>query len=319
LETALISVIVPIYKTEQYLKKCVDSITNQSYKNLQIILVDDGSPDKSGGICDEYASSDSRVKVIHQKNRGLSTAYNVGLDNASGEYIAFVDSDDWIDSDFCSVLVDLLEKNNADISACAFFPFLGSEQKSSVKENLTIYTGLEVIEKVRISPCGKIYKRELFEGLRFPSDRHPGDVFFTYKVLYRAKKAVVTNLQFFNYLRREDGVTGLVPKAENLHVMEAFWEKIRFLEEKGHGIHAAKSKKQLAATLSGFKAYFKKHPENDNGKAADFVDKQLAAAAAECMADRHLSFIQKAQVMLYKNVPEAAFMLSGLKKKLRGR
>lgn len=318
MEPALISVIVPIYKTEQYLKKCVDSIIIQSYKNIQIILVDDGSPDKSGGICDEYASSDSRVKVIHQKNRGLSTAYNVGLDNASGEYIAFVDSDDWIDSDFCSVLVDLLEKNNADISACAFFSFLGSEQKTSVKENLTIYTGLEVIEKVRISPCGKIYKRELFEGLRFPADRHPGDIFFTYKVLYRARKVVVTNLQLFNYLRRADGVTGLVPKAENVHVIEAHLERIKFFEEKGHMDYASKAKKHLVATLAVYKDYFVKHPPSDGGRASAFVDEKMKETVSACKADGNFSFFDKAVIGMYEKAPGAAMFLARLKKGLRG-
>ena len=112
----LISIIVPIYNVEKYLKKCIDSIINQTYKNLEIILVDDGSPDNCGKICDEYAKKDNRIKVIHKENGGVSSARNVGVENATGEYIGFVDSDDYIEKDMYEVLINNLKKENADIS-----------------------------------------------------------------------------------------------------------------------------------------------------------------------------------------------------------
>ena len=115
---SLVSVIVPIYKVEKYLNKCVDSIINQSYKNLEIILVDDGSPDKCGEICDKYAEKDSRVKVIHKENGGLSDARNAGIDIAKGDYLLFVDSDDWITSNICEVLIKNANDNLSDIIAC---------------------------------------------------------------------------------------------------------------------------------------------------------------------------------------------------------
>lgn len=117
-EEKLLSVIVPVYKVEPYLHRCVDSIRNQTYKNLQIILVDDGSPDNCGKICDEYAELEARIIVVHQKNRGLSGARNTGLRYAKGDYVAFVDSDDWIDSSMYETLVDMIEKNDLDMARC---------------------------------------------------------------------------------------------------------------------------------------------------------------------------------------------------------
>ena len=112
----LVSIIVPIYKVEPYLRRCLDSIVNQSYTNLEIILVDDGSPDNCPQICDEYASKDNRIKVIHKKNGGLSDARNAGLDICKGEYISFVDSDDWVDEKYIETLLDLAIKENVDIA-----------------------------------------------------------------------------------------------------------------------------------------------------------------------------------------------------------
>ena len=116
----LISVIVPVYKAEKYLDKCVQSIVNQTYKNLEIILVDDGSPDNCPEMCDEWAKKDSRIKVIHKENGGVSSARNAGLDNSFGDYIGFVDSDDFIENDFYECLYDNLVENGADISFCTF-------------------------------------------------------------------------------------------------------------------------------------------------------------------------------------------------------
>ena len=115
---SLLSVIVPVYKVEQYLEKCVDSILGQTFKNIEIILVDDGSPDNSGVICDEYAKKDHRIEVIHKSNGGVSNARNVAIEQANGEYLMFIDSDDIVSDDLCKVLFEMLKNNNADISIC---------------------------------------------------------------------------------------------------------------------------------------------------------------------------------------------------------
>lgn len=127
MEEKLISIIVPVYNVEKYLKECIDSVISQTYKNLEIILVDDGSTDKSGEICDEYSKKDSRIKVIHKENGGLSDARNVALDIAKGEYIGFVDSDDYVEKDMFETLYKLAEEHNTEISSISFYKTLENE------------------------------------------------------------------------------------------------------------------------------------------------------------------------------------------------
>lgn len=124
MEDKLISIIIPVYNVERYLRECIDSIIAQTYKNLEIILVDDGSSDKSGEICDEYSKKDSRIKVIYKKNGGLSDARNVALDIAKGDYIGFIDSDDYIEKDMFQILYNLAEEYNAEISSISFYKML---------------------------------------------------------------------------------------------------------------------------------------------------------------------------------------------------
>ena len=130
MDNLLISVIVPVYNTEKYLGRCVDSIINQTYTNLEIILVDDGSPDNSPAICDEYAKKDQRIKVIHKENGGLSSARNAGLDIAKGDFISFIDSDDWVEKDLFEVLVSLYGKTQAEIIASSFVGDGNGQQES---------------------------------------------------------------------------------------------------------------------------------------------------------------------------------------------
>ena len=160
--TDLVSVIVPIYKVEKYLGKCVDSIINQTYKNLEIILVDDGSPDNSGKICDEYAKKDNRIKVIHKENGGLSSARNAGLDVATGEFIAFVDSDDRIHLDFVEKLYRAIKEENADIASCYVESFikkllLKARGSSSIiitwAKNLQMWFGTNFIKGIFLKLC----------------------------------------------------------------------------------------------------------------------------------------------------------------------
>ena len=171
----LISVIVPIYKVEKYLHKCIDSILAQTYTNLEIILVDDGSPDNCGKICDEYAAKDSRIKVIHQPNGGLSAARNAGLDIATGDYIGFVDSDDYIAPDMYEKLYNALVKNDADMAICDYQRFGNELPYDEMSLTTEVITGLQAMEKQNtvincsfVVAWSKLYKSFIFSNVRFP-------------------------------------------------------------------------------------------------------------------------------------------------------
>ena len=203
----LISVIVPIYNVEKYLNKCIESIINQSYSNLEIILVDDGSKDSSGIMCDSYILKDKRIKVIHKENGGLSDARNVGIDKAKGEYIVFIDSDDWIDEKMIEILYNIIKKNNSDISICDYF-LAYNEEIQTQKEDIEIInlSNIEALKKIYDKDLGvcmivawnKLYKRNLFkDDIRYPYGKIHEDEFTTYKLLYKAEKISYTKQKMY--------------------------------------------------------------------------------------------------------------------------
>lgn len=214
MEKPLISVIIPVYKVEPYLKKCVDSVINQSYKNLEIILVDDCSPDSCPQMCDEYKKTDGRIKVIHHAvNGGLSCARNSGIEAASGEYIAFVDSDDFVNPSMIEVLYSELAGNNCDIAVCGVKHIfendtvLLSERAAAGRKK--IMSGTDAVkmiysdtDSVSFSACNKLYKTALFDDVRFPSQKLHEDVFTTYKLYFKAERIVFTDTELYYYLQR---------------------------------------------------------------------------------------------------------------------
>ncbi|MDO5379590.1 MAG: glycosyltransferase [Acidaminococcaceae bacterium] len=211
-----ISVIVPVYNVEKYLPKCVESIVNQTYKNLEIILVDDGSTDKSGEICDGYSLKDCRIKVIHKKNGGLSDARNVGLDICTGEYIGFVDSDDYIDKDMYRALYKFSEKNNLDVVMCGSYYVLENNiLKSKSFEPKVLDQKKEIIKEifinkyggVSVSVCNKLYKNTVLEGLKFEYGKTSEDVFFVLKWIEKTKCfGRISDNKYF-YIQRKNSIT----------------------------------------------------------------------------------------------------------------
>lgn len=232
----LISIIIPIYKVEPYLRRCLDSIVNQTYTNLEIILVDDGSPDGCPHICDEYAAKDNRIVAIHKKNGGLSDARNAGLDICKGEYISFIDSDDWVDEKYIEILLDLAIKENADIAIGENIQTSGICNKLNNISKTQIYSSKEALYHLfthnhiafTIS-CGKLYKKELFSNLHFPIGKFHEDEFTTYILLYRSKEIVYTNRILYYYFRHSNSITG------NRHpwdVLEVFEQRYLFFKNK---------------------------------------------------------------------------------------
>jgi glycosyltransferase involved in cell wall biosynthesis len=230
----LISVIVPVYNVEKYLKRCIDSIINQTYKNLEIILIDDGSSDSSGEICDEYAILDLRIHVIHQKNKGLSAARNAGIELATGEWIAFLDSDDWIDSEMYEILLDNGIKNNADISTCqsrnvnAKGELLSSKTPNMIENQITemsaddIISGLYTLTKVRFEVWNKLWKRSLIGETRFIDGQVSEDVYFDRVLFTRTSKMVHTTRCLHNYLTQRKGNTNNSFKIARLCIFGEF-------------------------------------------------------------------------------------------------
>lgn len=210
----LVSIIVPIYKVDQYLERCVDSIINQTYANIEIILVDDGSPDKCPILCDNYAKKDSRVKVIHKKNGGLSDARNAGLNIASGDYIAFVDSDDWIETDFVENLYRNAKKENADISIIGVTLVWdkGGKKRLSYEEGYYIFDKENAIRELLVQQkfscmvCQKLYKKYIFDEVRFPVGKLYEDVAISLSTFLKAEKVVVFGKSGYNYYQRSNSI-----------------------------------------------------------------------------------------------------------------
>ena len=218
-----ISVIVPVYNVEKYIEKSLESIVNQTYKNLEIILIDDGSPDSSGKICDEFAKKDERIKVIHKKNEGLSATRNCGLDVCTGEYVAFIDSDDWIADNYFEVLRDALIKHDADVAEgkvvqvvkkdVAITSVLNEKVEAPegflLFENEDIIKGLLIRKILKNNACGKLFRSTLIKEHRFPVGVNYEDIIFSYETLSDAKKAVFLNQDLYFYLRHEGSITSV--------------------------------------------------------------------------------------------------------------
>lgn len=210
----VVSVIIPVFKVENYINKCIDSVISQSYQYLEIILVDDGSPDECGLICDEYAKRDSRIIVIHKQNGGLSDARNQGMSLATGRYLTFLDSDDWWGIDYVMNSVSLLESHDADI---VVFPLCRVDENGAILKtigtrSIKILDPSQAMESM-FSPngvpwCaqGKMYKRELFNGIQYPVGLLMEDKATTYKVFHKSRKIVFADFPDYLYLIRRGSI-----------------------------------------------------------------------------------------------------------------
>jgi len=243
----LISVVVPIYDVEEYLHQCVDSILSQSYRNLEIILVDDGSPDACPQICDCYATKDSRIRVIHKINGGLSDARNAGINCASGEYILFVDSDDFIHPEMISFLYKKISTHSVDISVCSMKKVYSPEDY--IDEDDIIYddssdvilSAQEAIEALLVAKdygsvmaCNKLFTADLFRksNIRFPVGKLHEDVFTTYQVYYLCDKISFSNCPLYNYRQRPESIMGSAFTPRRMDALDAADEILDFIESK---------------------------------------------------------------------------------------
>ncbi|MDB7988600.1 glycosyltransferase [Faecalicoccus pleomorphus] len=211
-----LSIIVPVYQVEAHIDECITSILDQTFRDFELILVDDGSLDRCPAICDVYAQKYSRIRVIHQKNQGLSAARNTGLQAARGDYIGFVDSDDFIEASMYEKLLDNLEREKADISVCGRYKVWGDkkiqEQKSNVYKVMDSAQALalmntNVLGYFDVAAWDKIYKRSCFKGIEFPEGKLCEDWFVMYKLFFNAHRIVYDSIPLYNYRQRTGSIT----------------------------------------------------------------------------------------------------------------
>ena len=235
----LISIIVPVYNVENYIEKCVNSIINQTYKNIEIIIVDDGSKDNSGKKCDELAKKDNRIKVIHKLNGGLSDARNSGMKIANGKYIGFVDSDDYIKEDMFETLYKLNKKYNSDISIVSYYEiYRGKIISVRDSKKLEELSKLEAIKellidtKIQSYAWNKLFKKELFEGIEFPTNKNFEDIATTLLLFERANKVVLLEDPKYYYVRRDDSIVGDRNYKTYKDYLDVIYDKYKYLDGK---------------------------------------------------------------------------------------
>ena len=239
-----ISIIVPVYDVEKYLENCIESILNQTFKDFELILVDDGSTDNSGKICDIYEKKDSRIKVIHKNNGGLSSARNAGLDIACGKYVGFIDSDDSIHPRMYEILYDLIKKYESDISCCNY-----KKIYDIFKDEYENVNSLEVIEMSNIEAiknlydkeigvklviaCNKLYRKNLFDNIRYKVGRVHEDEFMAHRILYNCKKITYVDNELYYYLQREGSIMSQISYKRKVDTLLSKSDRMRFCNKVG--------------------------------------------------------------------------------------
>ena len=314
----LVSVIVPVYKVQQYLVKCVKSITEQTYKNLEIILVDDGSPDDCPKMCDDFAKKDKRIKVIHKQNGGLSDARNAGTDIATGDFVMYVDSDDYLELNTIEVLYNNLVETDSDVSFSEYaFVYEDDEGKKITENKLMTYSKKELVHcfskpgavYFTVAWC-KLFKREIVGDIRFPVGKLHEDEFTTYKILFNANKVVRTNSTLYRYLQRSGSIMQNKTVKNYLHIFEANVERLEFYKSNAPEEYKEFAKNYLSAVIfsymflmsaSGFKE--KKH-----------IKQKMKAILKELKEDK-IEIKSKIKVWLKVNFPSLMAWLYKLKNK----
>lgn len=235
----LISIIVPVYNVEKYLEKCVNSIINQTYNNIEIILVDDGSKDNSGQICEQLKGKDNRIKVIHKENGGLSDARNAGLKIAKGEYIGFVDSDDYIAEDMFETLYNLNKKYNSEISIVSYYEIYNGKvisvrntKKLEELNKIEAIKELLIDTKIQSYAWNKLFKRELFDNIEFPTNKNFEDMATTLLLFEKANKVVLLEEPKYYYVRRDNSIIGIKNYKTYKDYLDVIYDKYLYLDGK---------------------------------------------------------------------------------------
>ncbi|MDS3264683.1 ss-1,4-galactosyltransferase [Streptococcus pneumoniae] len=241
----LVSIVVPVYNVEKYLKKSIESILNQTYQNIEILLVDDGSTDSSGKICESFSKVDPRIRVFHKENGGLSDARNFGIEQMKGQYVAFIDSDDYISKDYVWKLYSSIKNNDSEVSICSFL--LVDEKGEKIKDELLdsgkiCLTGQQILEKVLtadgyryVVAWNKLYRSTLFEKLKFKKGMLYEDEFLNYPLFWDCKRVSIVEEPLYLYVQRKGSIVQSNMTLEKIKMKdEMHTSRIEFYSEKGH-------------------------------------------------------------------------------------
>ena len=305
-----ISIIVPVYNCEKYISNCINSILEQSFKDFELILVDDGSSDRSFEICESFAKKDNRVRAIHQPNSGVSRARNRGLDEAKGEYIGFVDGDDCVDKEMYKRLYKNLADNNADISICGIVNYflkkngITEKVRQSQVDGFWIFSGEQALKEAlqsrlySVNPVNKLFKKELFDKLRYPGGKISEDAFLIPVVISKAGKVVYDSKPMYYYLRRENSITTSNFSDRDWDVVEAYKNHLNMVSEKFPNLKkVAKFRYLWSYTYVIDKIMLSENFENylrDFKKAFDFIKKNIL----EIIFNPYFSLKRKIAVMV---------------------
>lgn len=303
-----VSVIIPIYNVQEYLDECINSIVKQTYQNLEIILVDDGSPDSSPMICNEWEKQDDRIVVIHKENGGLSDARNAGLDRAKGQYYAFIDSDDYIQDNTIEIMLNAVKKNKSEIAICNMIRFL--EEGETLQfycptDHEVLYQGKQRYKTLnQPSVCNKLFEAKLFEGIRFPKGKYYEDTFVYHEVLYRANNIVLTGTDSYWYLSREDSIVGQPQYTERyFDFIEAVYKRADFLLKHDVQPYAKEACLSLYAAIANAESNIEENTKTI--EKFSIARKQYTLAYNELMKTKNqIGIKQKLRLMLLKYFPK---------------
>ncbi len=262
-----VSIIVPVYNVERYIDRCIQSILNQTFTDYEVILIDDGSPDNCPVMCDTYAKRDKRICVIHQENSGQAVARNRALDIAKGEYIAFIDSDDWVHPRYLEILLGNARQHSAQISVCDYCTAEAVEPFGTITNKTSIYTGKEFVKKSLLDEiknnawilCDKLFHRDCFATVRMPEGRINEDNAIVYKLLYEVSTVVCTEEPLYYYFRNANSTVHRVFKAAHLDWLLVPEEMIVYFTEKGDKVLLDKANRMYLTELATMLCKVKTH------------------------------------------------------------
>lgn len=301
-----LSVIVPVYRAETYLDECVKSIVDQQYTDLEIILVDDGSPDQCPQICDRWAEEDSRIRVIHKSNGGQSDARNVGMEAAAGEYITFVDSDDYIDKKMFAAMLEAMNDTDADIAVCGGIVFDGAAKLyKHTSEHEKVYSPKEAFAElltggdIHEAPWGKVYKRSLFDGVCFPVGENNEDLALIPQILLRARSVVHAGEAFYYYRVNPNGISKGIYNEKKRIVIKHICDLEKLTDEnypelkREFGLFLAWYSFPMLVCMCKTPLAVKAYPEDYS-----FYRKAMRQHLTEFAAAKQVSFKNKAEAVL---------------------